>query len=255
MTLTLSFRVRLLVLCACLLAAPNMGDADGQGPEPPDALIIGDFSTAVAGGRFPQGWTPLTFDKIKRHSRYVLVSDTGTVVVKATSADSASGMIRKVRIDPRQRPVIRWRWKVENVYRKGDVTRKDGDDYPASLYVTFHYDAARAGLLDRAAFEAARLIYGEYPPMGAITYVWASSAPLGSVFPNPYTDKVKMIVVRTGGRQTGQWLTESRNLMDDYRRAFGMDPSDVSGVAIMTDSDNTGESATAYYGDIEFLVD
>lgn len=252
MTLPLSFRIWLLALCGCLLVAPVMGDADGQGPEPPDALVIGNFSTAAAGGPFPQGWAPLTFDKIQRHSRYELVSDTGTVVVKATSTAAASGMTRRVRIDPRKHPVIRWCWKVENVYRTGDVTRKDGDDYPARLYVTFHYDAAGAGLLDRIAFGTARLIYGEYPPMGAITYVWASSAPLGSVFPNPYTDKVKMIVVRTGDGQTGQWLTESRNLMDDYRRAFGTDPPDVSGVAIMTDSDNTGESAIAYYGDIEF---
>jgi hypothetical protein len=193
----------------------------------------------------------MTFDKISRHTRYELVDDVGTVVVKADSTNAASGIIRKVRIDLRQYPIIQWRWKVDNVYRGGDVTRKDGDDYPARIYITFLYDPAKAGFFDRATFAAAKLVYGEYPPMGAVSYIWASKAPVGGVFPNPYTDKVKMIVVRSGSKDSGQWFTETRNLLEDYRAAFGADPPTVSGVAIMTDSDNTGESATAYYGDIE----
>ncbi|MFH1983001.1 MAG: DUF3047 domain-containing protein [Pseudomonadota bacterium] len=244
--------LRIWAGCLFLFIWSSVGSTDDRRLTPPDMLSLGPFSAAVAGGAFPDGWAPLTFNKIKRHSRYELVADTGTVVVKATSAAAASGMMIKARIDPRLYPVIRWRWKVDNIYRKGDVTRKDGDDYPARLYVTFHYDPAVAGFLDRATFETARLVTGEYPPMGAISYIWASNAPSGGVFPNPYTDKVKMIVVRSGGDQAGQWLSESRNLVDDYRRVFGADPPDVSGVAIMTDSDNTGESATAYYGDIEF---
>jgi len=50
----------------------------------------------------------------------------------------------------------------------------------------------------------------------------------------------------------GDWVAEERNVYDDYRRAFGKEPPRVSGVAIMTDTDNTKERATAYYGDLVF---
>ena len=61
-----------------------------------------------------------------------------------------------------------------------------------------------------------------------------------------------MIVVESGPEKVNQWVNEERNVLEDYRKAFGEDPPLVSGVALMTDTDNTGESATAYYGDISF---
>jgi hypothetical protein len=68
--------------------------------------------------------------------------------------------------------------------------------------------------------------------------------------PNPYTDRVMMFVVESGTTKLNQWVNEERNVYEDYKKAFGEEPPMISGVAIMTDTDNTGESATAYYGDI-----
>ena len=226
--------------------------AAALGAQSPATLDIGKFSAAKAGGPLPDGWEPLTFDKIERHTEYSLVQDNGTVAVKAVSRASASGLVRQVDIDPMQYPVVEWRWKVENVLRKGDVTRKDGDDYPARVYITFRYDSSKVGMFERAKYEAIRLARGEYPPMGAITYIWESRRPVGTVVPNPYTDRVMMIVLESGGEKVGRWVSESRNLVEDYRKAFGGDPPRVSGVAVMTDTDNTQESATAYFGDIVF---
>lgn len=222
------------------------------GAQSPATLDIGKFSAAKAGGPFPDGWEPLTFDKIEKHTEYSLVADNGTVAVKAVSRASASGLVRQVDIDPMQYPVVEWRWKVENILKKGDVTRKDGDDYPARLYITFRYDPDKVGFMERAKYEAIRLARGEYPPMGAITYIWESKSPVGTIVPNPYTDRVMMLVLQSGNGKAGEWVTESRNLLDDYRRAFGGDPPRVSGVAVMTDTDNTQESAIAYFGDIVF---
>ncbi len=249
--------LRRLVLCCLplLFCLPTAGRTDSAETATVETLVIAAFSSAHAGGEFPEGWRPLTFDNIARHTRYDLVEDAGTVVVRAVSEGAASGLTRKIRFDPHRYPVVRWRWKVDTVYRKGDVTRKTGDDYPARLYITFLYDPDRAGFIERATFEAARLAYGEYPPMGAISYIWASKAPVGGVFSNPYTDRVKMIVVRSGAVEAGRWHTETRNLREDYRAAFGEDPPRVGGVAVMTDSDNTGETATAWYGDISFLAE
>jgi hypothetical protein len=70
--------------------------------------------------------------------------------------------------------------------------------------------------------------------------------------PNPYTDRVMMFVVESGEAKLNQWVVEERNIYEDYKKAFGEEPPMISGVAIMTDTDNTGESVTAYYGDIVF---
>lgn len=237
-----------LMLTALTLALK----ATTLGAQSPATMDIGKFSAAKAGGPFPDSWEPLTFDKIEKHTEYSLVEDGGAVVLKAVSRGSASGLVRKVDFDPMRYPVVEWRWKVENVLEKGDVTRKDGDDYPARLYITFKYDGSKVGMFERAKYEAIRLARGEYPPMGAITYIWESKSPVGTIVPNPYTDRVRMIVVESGKAKAGRWVSESRNLVEDYRKTFGGDPPRVSAVAVMTDTDNTQESATAYFGDIVF---
>jgi hypothetical protein len=220
-------------------------------------LEVGKFSMAAPGSELPDNWKPLTFKKVPQSTAYSLVRDGDTVVVQAVSRASASGLIREITIDPRDYPVVRWRWKIGNVLQKGDVSRKEGDDYPARLYVAFGYDSSKVGLLDKAKYEAARLLYGQYPPIGAINYIWASKEPKETVVPNAYTARTKMIVVESGAGALNTWVSEQRNILEDYRHAFGEEEPQsipmISGVAIMTDTDNTGESATAYFGDILFV--
>lgn len=215
-------------------------------------LEVGKFSSATAGNNLPDGWKPLTFKKIEKHTTYTLVKDGGATVVKAVSEASASGLTREVKINLKEYPVVQWRWKVANVLKNGDVSKKEGDDYPARIYITFEYDAGKVSFFKKAQYETVRLIYGQYPPLGAINYIWESKAPKGTVVPNPFTDQVKMIVVESGASGLNQWVSEERNIYEDYKKAFGEEPPMISGVAIMTDTDNTGESATAYYGDIFF---
>jgi hypothetical protein len=195
-----------------------------------------------------QGWRALTFRNIAQHTRYTLVRDGDDYVVKAQAEASASGLIRRVDVDAKAYPVLRWRWKVENLLTKADVTRKQGDDYPARIYVAFAYDPKRVGVGQRIKYEAARLIYGEYPPHAGLNYIWEGKAAVGSVVPNPFTERVRMIVVESGAAHLGQWRQYERNVYQDYRAAFGEEPPAIAGVAIMTDTDNTGESAVAYYG-------
>ena len=215
-------------------------------------LQVGKFAIAPLGDTLPDGWKPWTFRKIPKHTLYSVVRDGERTVVKAVSEVSASGVAREIRIDPREYPIIQWEWKVTNVLEKGDVSRKEGDDYPARIYITFEYDSGRVGFFEKAKFEAIRLFYGQYPPT-AINYIWESKSPIGTVVPNPFTDRVKMIVVESGAENLNTWVGQQRNIYEDYKQAFGEEPPMISGVAIMTDTDNTKESATAYYGDIVFL--
>lgn len=218
----------------------------------PSLLEVGKFSAASEGSALPEGWKPLIFKKIEKQTVYRLVKDGGATVVKAVSEASASGLTREIKINLAEYPIVQWRWKVANVLMKGDVTRRDGDDYPARLYVTFEYDAGKVGFFDKAMYEATRLLYGQYPPLGAINYIWESKAPKGTVASNPHVERVKMIVVESGAERLHQWVSEERNIYEDYKKAFGEEPPLISGIAIMTDTDNTGESATAFYGDIVF---
>jgi len=215
-------------------------------------LKIGSFSTLKPDSPLPDGWEHLTFKKIPRQTRYTLVQDGGRVVVKAESSASSSGLIRKIRVDPKEYPFLQWSWKVNGTYRKGDVTRREGDDYPARIHIMFEFDPTKATGMEKLKYETARMLLGEYPPKGAITYIWGSHAPEGSMVPSPVTDRAMMFVVESGNASVNRWVEEERNILEDCRIAFGNEVPFISGVVIMTDSDNTGEEATAFYGDITF---
>jgi len=215
-------------------------------------IEVGKFSGAEAGGTLPAGWKPLIFKNIEKQTVYTLVKDGDTVVVKAASQASASGLIREIKVDPREYPIVQWRWKITGILKKGDVRRKEGDDYPARLYITFEYDPQKLSFTERVKYGLVKALYGQYPPLAALNYIWESQAARGTMVPNPFTDRAMMIVVESGGEKLNQWMTEERNVYEDYKKAFGEEPALISGVAIMTDTDNTGESAVAYYGDIVF---
>lgn len=241
---------KLIITLGCFVSLTVAGWTAGAiaGSE----LEVGKFSAASPGGSFPDGWVPLNFKKILRHTHYELVKNSETVVVKATSKQSSSGLTRKMTINPKEFPIVQWRWKVDNIIKGGDVTKKEGDDYSARIYITFEYDSSKVGFFEKAKFEIIKLAYGQYPPTGAINYIWESHTPIGTMVPNPYTDYVQMIVIESGSQRVGEWVTEERNVYEDYKNAFGEEPTNISGVAIMTDTDNTKESATAYFGDIVF---
>ncbi len=94
------------------------------------------------------------------------------------------------------------------------------------------------------------LVYGKYPPVSAINYIWANRTTHEKILPNPYTSRVRMIICRSGTRESGKWIKEKRNIVQDYQNAFGEKPPLISGIAIMTDADNTGEERVSFYGGI-----
>lgn len=214
-------------------------------------LHVGAFSLASIENDLPEEWEEMTFRGLKP-TRYNLVKMEDRVVVRASSEQSSSGMIFRQEVDLAEFPVIEWTWKVENVMERGDVYSKDGDDYPARIYVIFDYDLSNLKWTTRNMIRLLRRFYGEVPAR-AINYIYANHAETGTVVANPYTDLVKMIVVDSGEDHLGEWRTYRRNIYEDYIAIYGEEPPPVGGLAIMTDSDDTGESAVAYFGDICFF--
>lgn len=189
-----------------------------------EPLLIDDFETDLS------RWEVQSFQGL---TEYRLVSQGNGHVLAAHSRNSASGLIRKIRIDPAKYPILSWRWKVAGVLRKGDASSKRTDDYAARLYVVFPY---------------------WFRPLSrALNYIWANRLPKGAAVPNAYSSRAMMIAVESGSAKAGMWLTEQRDLVADYRKCFGGDPPMIGAIAIMTDTDNTGEEARAWYDDILLL--
>lgn len=173
------------------------------------------------------GWEAKSF---KGLTDYRLVHDAGRTVIKASSHDAASGLIRKIRFQPSKHRYLRWSWKVAGTIKGGDEKSKQGDDYAARLYVVF----------------TGRYFW----QTKAINYIWANKLAKGGTAQNAYSANARMIAVESGNEKAGIWLTEERDLLADYRVLFGSDPPEAEALAIMTDTDNTRGSAEAWYGDI-----
>ncbi len=212
------------------------------------SIRIGAFSQGTP-GVLPENWDVLPLGD-ETPSEYAVIQDGEGLVVKAEAKNSASGLVRRVNLDPRRYPILEWRWKAENVMPEGRMDRKSGDDYPARVYVTFAYDKSDLSFGDRLKYEAVRAFTDYDVPLRSINYIWANHADETTAAANPFTDWVMMVPAESGPARTGEWVTERHNLYEDYKRLFGEEPPPISGIAIMTDADNTGGMATAYYGDI-----
>ncbi len=200
----------------------------------------------------PDGWHRWTLSKFKKPTKYKLVDYNGRTVVKAQADASASGLLHRLDIDPREFPLLTWQWKTTGLITSANNRTRQFEDSPVRIVVTFAGDTNVLALDDRLFFDNVRLLTGQRMPYATLMYIWENKAPVNTVLPNLHTSRVKMIVAESGSKHVGQWREQMRNVLDDYRRAFGEEPARITSVAVMTDTDNTGESTLAYYGDIVF---
>jgi hypothetical protein len=190
-------------------------------------------------------WKPFYFPKIKKHTVYTIQKDGERHYLKAESNASASAIVYKDSFNVNDYPRVQWRWKVNNVYVKGDAGIKSGDDYPLRVYVMFEYDPDKAGMFEKMKYGIAKKVYGEYPPQSSLSYVWASKEEPEAMIVSPYTDRAMMVLLQMGVKNVGTWQDQEINIVDDYQKAFGSTPPGRARIAIMNDSDNTGERSTS----------
>jgi hypothetical protein len=210
------------------------------------------FSSAAAGTAPPPGWRLQPIPGAERQTRFDLVGDAGSTVLRGRSRGAAASLRHVASVDPEMTPRLRWRWKTERVLDGTDMATKAGDDYAARLYVFFDRKPEQMTFGERALFRIGRARFGGQLPAAALSYVWDNRLPVGTMRDNAYTGFVKMIVASSGRASEGQWVTLSRDVAADYRRAFGTDAPRITGVAVAVDTDNTGESTVSYFGDIRF---
>jgi len=235
--------VFVLAALACPLAHAAVAEAPAVTP----------FSSAKPGS-MPDGWKPLDFGPHKRATEYSLVEEDNQVILHAHADKAASGLVHPVHSDIRDTPILHWRWKISHVIADADNRVAGKEDSPVRIVLAFDGDKSRLASKDRRASALVKSVTGRDLPYAQLVYIWSPSIPVGTVVPQPRSGRTRMVVATSRGARAGQWVTLSRNVVEDLRRAFGEEPGPLIEVGVLTDTDNTGSSVDAWYGDIRFAA-
>jgi hypothetical protein len=211
------------------------------------------FSSAEPGPALPPGWSLLTLPR-KKAPEFTLVRDEGVTVLHVHSQAAVGSAAFRLNVDPRAMGRLTWRWKVDHPLVAARFGTKEGDDFAARVYVSFDVPEASLTFTQRAKMKLAKLIYGADLPSAAICYVWDNHQPVGTNEWNPYTDRLRMVVLESGNAHAGEWVAESRDVEADFRAAFGSTWKEatpaINGVAVSSDTDQTLENVNAWFGDL-----
>lgn len=218
--------------------------------ETAEVIEVARFSRMQAGASLPAEWLGWGLNSGKRHTEYRLVRTAAGTALEAFADRAGTGFYRRVRVDPRRQPMLEWSWRIENAVPGADLRAGSREDSAARLVVSFHGDPKKLDFHDRTQLRLAKVFAGEPLPYAMLLYVWSNQLPVGTALPSPQIDRIRMVVVESGQGHVGQWLNYRRNVLEDYRRAFGEDPGDIVAVGMLTDTDNTQQVARSFYGDI-----
>jgi hypothetical protein len=215
------------LLVGALLAALPAPAAD------PPTLAVEDWSKQSEGKTgIPDGWTGQNWGSPKYDFR--IETQSGRKVLHLKSHDDSSTISKEAKVNVKDQPILQWSWQAVALPKGGDARKSATDDQALQVYVTFPRfpSAVRSRI---------------------ISYIWDTTAPAGAVFKSEKTGLVTYVVVRSGAADLGKWVTESRNVLEDYKKIYGEVPGEeVGAISISIDSNDTHSSAESYFGEILF---
>ncbi|MBN3041267.1 MAG: DUF3047 domain-containing protein [Candidatus Omnitrophica bacterium] len=175
------------------------------------------------------GWRNMV---LKGHVSYQLMKEGSEGYIQASSEKAASALYYRINFKAEDYPLLQWKWSVLKFPNTTEaVTAEERDDYAARIYVIFPF----------LSFSSSKFL----------EYVWAEHTPVDTIMTSPAGENVKIIVVRSGRAANGEWFSETRNVYDDYVKAFGEKPKRlIRALAIMCDADSTNTSAVSLFDDI-----
>lgn len=242
----------------CTSLPPDEGPAlpEGQAltqetPQVAVAMVRNPWSEAFGALTRASSWVHFPFPgKAATTYRYAL--DEGRDAMLAQSRSSSSMLRCDVRLVPQELGFVHFSWKVPELLRHADVSVPEHDDSPVRILLTFEGDRSTFSVKNALLSELASLLLGEPLPYATLVYVWSNQQPLESVIHSQRTDRVRSVVVESGGQHLNQWRNYERDIRADFKKAFGEAPGALLRVAIMTDSDNTQSQTAAWYGVLSF---
>lgn len=236
---------RCCVVIGLLCAAASATEA----AQPQAAPEIPRFS-ATKGEGLPAGWEHVPLASYKAVTEYSTTAADGQTALRALAHGSASLLVTRIDFDPHRYPVLSWRWKIVRNVAAADSRERKREDAPARVMVSFDGDSRKLSLKERVTASAAESISGQPFPYAELMYIWGNKVAVDSLTPSLLSTRIQMIAVGSDDAGVGEWQSYTRNLVDDYKRAFGEEPGHVVAIKVMTDTDNTGGEAEALYGDI-----
>lgn len=218
----IGWSVGLLLLSLWLVPGAALGTQE---------VLIVDFGQGRDG--LPRGWE---LTKKEGAVDLALVMDGRSPVLRLRSNSSSFAIQTEVDIDLKKTPYLVWQWKVTELPRQGDFRHRARDDQAAQLLVMFSEDVLRTEV---------------------IAYIWDSTAPKGtmgeSTFPSVFPFlRIRAVVVESGDAEKGKWITETRNVLEDYKKFFGTAPDNVSGIRIQINTQHTNSLAESYWRFLTF---
>ena len=178
----------------------------------------------------------LKVKKVKGKTKWILSSNEKGNFIKAVAEGTGSGLGKEVQIDISKTPFINITWKVEKNLPGINENSKKGHDYAARVFVI--KKTGSTALSNRA-----------------INYVFSSNNNVDDNWPSPYTKKSIDYVLSTTKENLNTWVTVKANVKEDFMSLHGLDIKNISGVAIMTDTDNSKLKAISYYQNIYFSTE
>ena len=191
-----------------------------------ERLMVADFSTGLDTEGLPHGWQ---LNEKSGNADFRLVRQDGLHALNLRSEESSFSFQKRIEVDTKQYPVLSWQWKVTKLPEGGDFRNSGKDDQAAQLFVAFSRTKA-------------------------IVYIWDTTAPVGVVgdAAAPPFFSIKAVVVRSGIEDTGQWVSEKRNIYEDYKKIFGHEPPPARGMRIQINSQHTGSAAESFFSNVTF---
>ena len=255
------FSLFMMLVALSLVACAGFGggsvqDESGHAFNPDQVQAQEDlpkFSAEKVREGMPNGWNFYRIAPYKKNTVYRLENYQGKTVLSANSKTSASGLAVKLRPRSPNNLWLQWEWKAVNALPEADNTEGYRDDAPLRILLAFDGNKSKLSLKEKLNFEMANLISGQEMPYATLMYIWSGKTPVDTIITNAHTARVKMIVVDSGWDGLDVWHKHQRDIVADYKRAYGEAPGNLIGVALLTDTDNTKSEAHAFYGDIEFI--
>jgi hypothetical protein len=215
-----------------------------------ETVEVARFSRVPPGGALAP-WERWFVRRGNTPTDYRVVEVDGATALEADAREGGSGLSRRIRIEPQRHALLEWRWRVP-ANPDSRLQASSGASPLARLSLAFHGDPNKLDFDDRAKLRMAMVLTEHGLPYASLLYVWMLDVPVETVIRSSYTDRVRMIVVESGAQRIGQWVDVRRNVLEDYRRAFGEEPDDIVAVGLMTDPGDDNSRRRTFYGDITF---
>jgi Protein of unknown function (DUF3047) len=203
--------------------------AGAQGP-----VIVEDWSRYAVGSKgIPSDWTGQSWGSPRYD--FTIESQDSHKVLRLRSANDGSTISKDIKgkVDLAQTPLLEWSWRVTTLPAGANACRKPTDDQAAQVFLVWPRfpEAVRSRI---------------------IGYVWDTTAPTGTICKSEKTGTVTYVVVRSGTSDLGKWLTERRNVAEDFRKIYGEAPGAPAAVSVAIDTNDTNSKAESFMGSILF---